>query len=79
LTPTAPADEQELAGFLASETNVIIDRLSGLLRQLEPNRPSGLLLPYGRAIGSVAVRSNILDLEGDDMSVAREVSPVCSS
>jgi hypothetical protein len=41
-----------------------------LIGQLEPNRPSGLLLPYGRAIGSVAVRSNILDLDGDDIATA---------
>jgi hypothetical protein len=41
-------DEQELARLLAGSTDVVINRLPGLLGHLEPDRLTGLLLPDRR-------------------------------
>src|SRR5438876_5018344 len=47
---TSAPTEQEFARLLASNPNVVIDRLSGLLGQFEPNGPPGLLLSHCRPI-----------------------------
>jgi hypothetical protein len=36
--------------------------------QLEANRTAGLSLPHGGTVGGVAMRSNILHLDGDDIT-----------
>jgi hypothetical protein len=45
---TASADKQGFARFLASNSYVVIDRLSGLLGQFKPDGLPGLLLPHRR-------------------------------
>jgi len=45
---TASADKQGFARFLASHPYVVIDRLSGLLGQFEPDGLPGLFLPHRR-------------------------------
>jgi hypothetical protein len=67
---TASADKQVLAGLLACEPDVVVNRLTGQLGQLEPNRSTGLLLPHSGSVGGVAVRSNVLDLDGHDIATA---------
>src|SRR3981189_1908481 len=47
-------DEQEFARLLAGGTNVVINRLPGLLGHLESNRLTGLLLPDRRPIEGVS-------------------------
>src|SRR4051794_3663060 len=48
-TPTraTPGGEHKFAGLFACDPEVVIDSLSGLLRQFEPDRLPGLLLSYG--------------------------------
>jgi hypothetical protein len=69
LTLAASADEQEFAHLLASQADVVVNRLPSLLGQLEADRPTGLPLSHGRLIGSVAVRGNVFD--GDDIATAQ--------
>jgi hypothetical protein len=71
LTLTAPADEQILARLLVGGANVIIDRLADLVGQLEADRTTCLPLPHGGAVGGVAVRRDVLDLDGDDITAAQ--------
>jgi hypothetical protein len=50
---------------------IIIDRLAGLFAQFKPNRPSCLFLSDGCAIRSVSARSDIFDLDGNDIATAK--------
>jgi len=56
-----PATEQKFTRFLASGFDVIVDRLPRLLRQLESDGPTGLLLPDYGAINRIPARCNVLD------------------
>jgi len=42
-----------------------------LLRQFKPDGPPGLFLPNGSPIDGIAIRSNVLDLEGDDITTSQ--------
>ena len=64
-------DKQEFARLLAGGTDVVINRLPGLLGHLEPNRVTGLLLPDRRPIEGVSAGGNIFDLEGDNIATAQ--------
>ena len=64
------AAEEELARLLTGGSYVTVDRLSGLLRHLEPDRLAGLLLANGCPIDSVTVRSNVLDPHADDVAAS---------
>jgi hypothetical protein len=64
-------DEQEFARLLAFGTDVVINRLPGLLGHLEPNQLAGLLLPDSCPIEGVSTGGNILDLEGDNIATAQ--------
>jgi len=66
--PTATAAEEELTGLFTCGSYVTVDRLSGLLRHLEPDWLAGLLLPYGRTIDSVTMRSNVFHLQAADVA-----------
>jgi hypothetical protein len=48
--------------------DVTVDRLSGLLRPLEPDGLAGLLLANGSTIDSVTMRSNVLHPQTDDIA-----------
>ena len=63
--------EQELAGFLAGRLDVIIHRLAGLFRQFKPDRSPGLSLAHGCPIGTIAIWSNVLDLERNDITASQ--------
>ena len=52
------ATEQKFARFLVSGFDVIVDGLPRLLRQLNPDGPTGILLPHCRAIDRIAVGCN---------------------
>jgi hypothetical protein len=47
---------------------VVVDSLTGLIRQLELHWSPRLPLPHGCAIDCIAIRSNIIDLQGDDIA-----------
>jgi hypothetical protein len=61
------ATEQKFTRFLASGFDVIVDRLPRLLRQLESDGPTGLLLPDCGAINRIPARCNVLDPKCDDI------------
>src|SRR5487761_1358408 len=63
--------KKELSMLPVRRPEVIIDRLSGLFGDLEPHRPTCLLLPDCRALNGVPVRGNILDFESDDIATAQ--------
>jgi hypothetical protein len=69
LGPPASA-EHELPRDAVSRREVVIDRVAGLLCQLEANRPTGLLLPDRSPIERVPVGRDLLDLERDDIATA---------
>ena len=56
-----------IAGFLQE----VVNGLAGLIRQLEPDRSPGLLLPDGRTIDRIAIRSDIFDPQGDDVATTQ--------
>ena len=64
-------DEQEFARLLAGSTDVVINRLPGLLGHLEANRLTGLLLPDRGPIEGVSTGGNILDLERDNIATTQ--------
>jgi hypothetical protein len=66
-----PPDEQVLTGCLLCDPYVVIDGLPGLLGELEAYRATGLPLPHGSTVGGVAVRSDVIDLDGDDIAAAQ--------
>ena len=67
-TGTAAAGEKIITGLLTLACEVNVDRLSGLLGDLELNWPAGLSLPNRGPVDRVAVWRNILDLEADDIA-----------
>jgi hypothetical protein len=54
--------------YLVGGANVIVDCLPRLLGQLEANRVTGLPLPHGSTVGGVAMRSDVLHLQSDDIT-----------
>jgi hypothetical protein len=66
--PTTTAAEEELARLLTGGSDVTADRLSGLLRHLEPDGLTGLLLAHGCSVDSVTMRSNVLHRQADDVA-----------
>jgi hypothetical protein len=71
LPRTAPPDEQILTRLSAGGTNVVINRLPGLLGHLESNWLAGLLLPDRRPVQRVPTGGNILDPKGNDVTSAQ--------
>jgi hypothetical protein len=69
--PTAPAAEEELARLLPGGSYVTIDRLSGLLRHLEPDGLAGLLLAHSRTIDGMSVPCQIFQVEADDVAATQ--------
>jgi hypothetical protein len=63
----AASREQELAGFFAGRPDVVVYRLAGLFRQFKPYGSPSLSLAHRRAVGTIAILSNILDLESNDI------------
>ena len=59
------AVNKEFAGLLAGCSDVAVHGMTCLLRQFKPDGSPGLFLPDGRPIGGIAIRRNVLDLEGD--------------
>jgi hypothetical protein len=58
----AAAMEQEIARTRSGCREVIVNRLASLLSNLEPDRPTRLVLPNGRAVDRVAIWCDILDV-----------------
>lgn len=70
IAPAAPSEQiltWPLAGFLQE----VVNGLPGLIRQLELDRPPGLLMPDGRTIDRIAIRSDIFDPQGDDVATTQ--------
>ena len=63
--------EGVLAGLLVGGTNIIVDGLPSLARQLETKGATGLPLPHCGTVGGVAMRSNVLHLDGDDVATTQ--------
>ena len=63
--------EQKLTRRLSGRPDVVIYRLAGLFRQFKPNGSPGLSLAHGCPVGTIAIRSNVLDLEGDDITASQ--------
>jgi hypothetical protein len=57
--------------FLAARPDLGVYGLACLLRQFKPDGPPGLFLAHRRAVGAVAIRRNVLDLEGDDVAASQ--------
>src|SRR5262245_51052194 len=62
------ATEEKFAGFLASGFDVVVDRLTRLLRQLKPDGPTGLPLPHCGAIDRISAWRHVLDPKCDDIA-----------
>jgi hypothetical protein len=71
IAPTAAPSEQILTSSLAGFLQEVINGLPGLIRQLELDRPAGPLLPDGRTIDRIAIRSDIFDPQSDDVAATQ--------
>src|ERR1700738_1327723 len=67
---TTATEEQKLTWLSPHCLDVSVNRFSGLLGQLEPDRLSSLLLTHGREIEDLSVWSNVLDPEVHDVAAA---------
>jgi len=63
--------EEELTWSLACSSDVIVDSLSGLLRQLKPDGTAGLSLTYRGSSSGIAVGRNVIDPKGDDVATPK--------
>src|ERR1700733_8586348 len=63
--------EKEFTSLPPRCTEVVINRLPGLLGYLESCRLAGLLLPDRCALNGVSMRNNVLELESDDITTAQ--------
>src|SRR5450759_1227688 len=63
--------EQEFSGFLGGRPDVVIHRLAGLFRQFKSYGSPILSLAHGCPVGTIAVRSNVLDLDSDDIAASQ--------
>jgi len=70
IAPPAPS-EQILTWPLAGLFQEVVNGLPGLIRQLELDRPPGLLLSDGRTIDRIAIRSDVFDPQGDDVATTQ--------
>src|SRR5689334_7152820 len=66
--------EEVFAGPLACSFQKIVNGLTSLIGQFELDRPTGLLLPDGRAIECIAIGSNIFDPKGYDIAITKLLS-----
>ncbi len=57
--------------LLVGESNIFVHRLSGLPRQFESDRLSGLFLSDRRSFNCISVWSNVLDRERDHITTAQ--------
>src|SRR5664280_1159789 len=63
--------EQEHARLLTGRLGVVIHRLAGLFRQFKPDGSSSFSLAHGCPVGTIAIESNVLDLECDDIAASQ--------
>jgi hypothetical protein len=70
IAPMAPS-EQILTWPLAGLLQEVVNGLPGLIRQLELDRSSGLLLPDDRTIDRIPIGSDIFDPQGDDIATTQ--------
>ena len=68
---SATAVNRNSPGFLPRGSQVVIDGLTGLVRQLELDRPSCLPLPDRCAVDRVTVGCDVIDLEGHDIAATQ--------
>ena len=71
LTKAASTRGSKVARLLTGGLQVVIDGLTGLIRQLEPHWPSRLVLPYRCTVHCITVWGNILDLDRDDIAATK--------
>src|SRR5919106_2908501 len=67
----ATAMEQRISGTLPGRSKVLVDRLTRLLGDLEPDRKTGLALPNGRAVDGIAMWCDVLNLEAHHVAPAQ--------
>jgi hypothetical protein len=53
------------------DLQVVVDSLTGLIRQLELDWSPGLLLPHRGTVHRITVRGNVLDLDSHDIAAAK--------
>src|SRR5215471_1761857 len=62
----ATIGKEVLTRLLIGGSDVVVDRLTGLLGHLEPDRLAGLFLAHRRAIDGTSMRRHIFHLQADD-------------
>ena len=63
--------KQELSSLPPGQSQVLVNRLTRLVANLEPDGPAGLFLPDGRAICRTAAQSHVIDADGDHIAAAQ--------
>jgi hypothetical protein len=66
-----PSGEHEFTGLLSGHSHVIVDHLTGLFCQLEPDGLPRLFLSDRGPIDCISTRCDIVDLEGDDIAATQ--------
>jgi hypothetical protein len=68
---TTTTSEQELARSFVGDFQIVVDCLAGLFAQFKSDWPSCLLLSDHCAVRCVSARSDILDLDCDDVAATK--------
>ena len=69
--PWAASTEQVFARVPAGVRQIFVNGLPGLFGELKPDGPAGLSLSYGGSLDRMAVRSNIVDADGNKVTAAQ--------
>src|SRR5262249_9610144 len=67
----AAAWDQQLARLPSGHRFIGINCFAGLLRQFESDRLPCLLLTHGCPLNCVSIRSNVFDLDGDNIAATQ--------
>src|ERR1700676_1099551 len=68
---TKTTSEQELAGSFVGDFQIVVDCLAGLFAQFKSDWPSGLFLSDRSAVRRVSARSDIFDLDRNDVAATQ--------
>jgi hypothetical protein len=63
--------KEVLTRFLVGGSDVVVDRLTGLLSDLEADGLAGLLLAHSRAIDGMSVRCHIFRVQPNDVAASQ--------
>src|SRR5215831_6257908 len=63
--------KQKIASFSCGQAQILVNGLTGLFRQLEPDRPTCFPLPNPRSVEGVAIRCDVIDPHRNNVAASQ--------